>query len=114
MVDAAEEWQRKIAENPGLVQPVDAPTFYATAFGAISSSGTDFTLIVQRAHPALIKGAPTEAQLALLKPVAIIQMSPSALKDLSLLLAKQIEQFEDAFGKVETEYTRRLAAERQK
>jgi hypothetical protein len=82
--------------------PLQAPTFYASAF-RILGSGNDFLIIMDRATP--LQGQEGSGFMVL-QPAAMVAVSPGALKDLSIILADQIENHEKQFGEIVTPFTK--------
>jgi hypothetical protein len=76
----------------------------------LSRAGNDITLIFQRPHPAVVRDG-NLASLALGEITAIVHMSASTMKDLSIVLDDAVGQYEATFGKIETDFTRRRQEE---
>ena len=53
-------------------------------------------------HPTLVR----------MQTVAVVSISPQALKDLGLLIAGQIKAHEEEFGLIQTPYIKRLAEQK--
>jgi hypothetical protein len=89
---------------------LDVPTTYVST-SATFFPGNDAVILFGRLAPANVEGVevPAGTQAAVNQPVAIIQMSAATAKDLFLALSDQIEGYEKRFGKIETEYSRRIA-----
>lgn len=99
---AAELAKLKVAE---------VPTFYASVF-RILGSGNDFNLVCQRSVPAQREDGSIEMAVALSQTVAVITISPQSLKDLHLLIGRQLKEQEEDFGPIKTQYTKRLAEQK--
>jgi len=98
----ADEITKEQLEELAKAGPVSAPSFYASAF-RIMGTGNDFVIIMDRAVP--LQGQEA-TNYAMLQPVAIVSVSPGALKDLSIVLAEQVEKHEKEFGKIVTHFTK--------
>ena len=86
---------------------ITAPDFYGSTF-VLNHTSNQFTLIGLKQRPMqhtsdLTKGA------AINEPVAVLTFSPQTAKDLSLLFSGQVKKYEDAYGTIQTEYTRKVA-----
>jgi hypothetical protein len=92
-------------EELAKLKPSDVVPVQASAF-QLQSTGVDFQLMFQRIRPLTDEKGALHAGVAMAELVAIIGMSPQALKDLSILINNQMKQFEADFGKIETPYTR--------
>jgi hypothetical protein len=89
--------------------PVQAPQLYATTF-QMAVAANAFSLILLHPTPMALPGGDLNSGLAALMPSAVIQMSPYAAKDLALLMQDTVEQYEETWGTIETEFTRRRDA----
>ncbi len=92
----------KPEELAGLTES-EVPTFYASSF-RIQGTGTGFAIFAERPAPLEDKDGSIHPGVAKKKAEALIYMSPQTLKDLSILLAKQIEVYEEEFGEINTPY----------
>ena len=70
-------------------------------------AGNDYTLIFQRPHPGVMPDGQI-APFALPETAAILNVSVATLKDLQRLLTEHLAAYENAYGRVETEFTRRM------
>lgn len=68
----------------------------------IVGGGNDFTLIFSRLRPAFRKD---EGTLAVQEPTAVVALSPQTLKDLSLLIAPAIVEWEAEFGEIKSPFS---------
>ena len=50
--------------------------------------------------------------VTLAQTVAVITISPQSLKDLHLLIERQLKEQEEDFGPIKTQYTKRLAEQK--
>jgi hypothetical protein len=91
-------------------KPIDGPVANASTV-LLSIAGNDAILVFNRPRPVIMPDG-SMPQVAVAETTAIIHVSMATLKDLSLLLNGTIQQYEKNFGEIETEYTRRLAAEK--
>lgn len=89
--------------------PVQAPAFHATSV-IIQALSTDITIVFQRAAPVLRSQQGVAGDVALQQQVAIVQMSPQALKEFSIVAAGVVDQIEKAFGPLDTEFLQQRAA----
>ena len=103
--------RRLTPEELAKLKAVEAPALYASAF-RIQASGNDFNLILQRHAPAQDEAGGIHPTLGRLQTVAVVSMSPQALKDLVLLIVGQIKEHEETFGLIETPYMKRLAEQK--
>lgn len=88
------------------VEPVEAPTFFASGI-RVGVSPTECNLTFQRGRPAqVVRDGQVIADVGTMENVAVIQMSVGGLKDLTLLLQQQIAKYEDDWGPIETEFSR--------
>lgn len=99
------------AEELAKLKVVEVPTFYASVFRLLGS-GNDFNLICQRSVPAQREDGSIEMAVALPQTVAVITISPQSLKDLHLLIGRQLKEQEEDFGPIKTQYTKRLAEQK--
>jgi hypothetical protein len=108
-IDTATLTPEKISELAQIAIRMTAPTFYASNV-FIQWAGNDGVLIFGRAQPATLPPLGELAPFALPEHVALIHMSSSTLKDLSVLLSLQMAEYEKKLGRViETDFTRSLA-----
>jgi hypothetical protein len=93
------------------VKPLDAPAFYVQ-ISQIMQTGNDFVISFGRNAPAVAEGLDPAGGVgvAIAVPVCILQLSPGSTKDLFLALQIELEKFEAKNGKIQTDYTRTLAA----
>src|SRR4051794_1073947 len=96
----------EIAEVQGM-QPLQMPEWYASG-AQIVFAGNDVQLIFNK--PVLLgelaHGAASMSHtVGLITPVGMVRMSLATLKDLSVLLAEQVEKREVALGPIETDFT---------
>jgi hypothetical protein len=93
------------------VMPVNVPMFTASQF-RISVATNECILQFQRQRPVLISSPnhPETVEANQAEPVAIISMSPQALKDLLLLISQQVKGYEDVWGEIKTDYMKALEA----
>lgn len=91
--------------------PFDAPVFYVST-SQVFLAGNDFTLILGRSRPVQVEAAGPNTVAVKGEAVAVIQCSPGTAKDVLLALQDQIGKYEQKFGKIETEFTRTLAAQK--
>ena len=85
----------------------NVPQFYANALQCYLV-GNDFVMAFTRPHPASIAGMPDGTAAAVGEPIAVLHLSPGTLKDLSLVVNQQADFYEKAYGKVETDFSRKL------
>lgn len=104
-----EELQALLASNP-TVQPITAPQYFASGL-QVQGTSNEYLLMMTQIKPVIIGVGQQQTQAAIVDTVALLHVSPGTLKDMSLLLASTVAQHEKDWGKVETEYTRRLVAE---
>ena len=95
-------------EELAKLKVLELPMFYASVF-QIQGSGNDFNLICQRGVPAQREDGSIETTVTSAQTVAVISISPQSLKDLHLLIGQQLEDQEKDFGRIKTQYTKRLA-----
>lgn len=76
---------------------------------AAGQAGNDFAITFLRLQILSNERSVPDGQIAGLEPIAVIQMSPQTMKDLSLLVTHQIAVYEAEWGEIETEFTRRRA-----
>jgi hypothetical protein len=91
------------------VQRVEAPSFYASTI-QVTLAGNDCIIVFTRPHPA-VKPDGGHASVAISEPVAIINLSMASVKDLSVLLAGLIKNYEAENGAIETPFTKRRKAQ---
>ena len=96
-------------ETEGL-RALEAPWLYASSF-RLQGMGNDFILILQRAIPVQGPDGAIQSQRGKLETVAVLTLSPQAAKDLHLLLEGSIASYESQFGRIETQFTKRRAAQ---
>lgn len=99
------------AEELAKLKVVELPMFYASVFRLLGS-GNDFNLICQRSVPVEREDGSIEMAVAVAQTVAVITISPQSLKDLHLLIGQQLEGQEKDFGRIKTQYTKRLAEQK--
>lgn len=98
-------------EEIAKLKVVEVPAFYASTF-RIAGSGNDFSLIFQRTVAMQTEDGGIHPTVGSLETVAIVTVSPQSLKDLHLLIGRQVEQQEKEFGRIKTPYTIRLAEQK--
>jgi len=93
----------KEERETSLASVIQAPKFYGSSWH-VNVTSNEFSIMLGRPHFVLgeVESAPGE-------PVAILQMSPQAAKDLLVLLGSTMAAWEEEWGIVTTEYTRRKA-----
>lgn len=94
------------------MQPLQVPEWYASG-AQVVFAGNDIQLIFNK--PVLLGevahgGAAMSKTVGMIAPVGLVRMSIATFKDLSVLLAAQVEKREAEIGPIETEYTKQLAA----
>ena len=104
-----DELNALLASNPQIV-PVNAPLLYASSL-QLTATPTGFTLTFAQPRPVNIGAGNQPLSAAILEPVVVLQMSPGTVKDISVLLTAQMAMYEATWGKLETEFTRKQAAE---
>jgi hypothetical protein len=82
-------------------QLVEAPEFIGSLFH-LNIISNEVALLVSRA--AFVVGGDGTAPAL---PSFILRLSPQSLKDLSLLLSRNVERYEADWGPIETDFTRR-------
>ncbi len=97
-------------EDIAKLKPIDVDPVFVGGF-QIQGTGTDFVIYCQRTM-ALLNEIGDFAPAARREVVAALAISPHGLKDLAVLLTHTIAPFEATYGPVQTEYTKRLAAEK--
>ena len=98
----------KVPQPPGELQnikPIEAPTFYFAVSQAFVTAN-DLTIMLNRTQPVTADNLQAGTAAAVVIPVAILQCGMATAKDLMLSLQVQVEAYEKAFGKIDTEYTR--------
>jgi len=96
--------------DPETVKFVEAPEFYGSGC-QVTLLGNDFVFMFLRPRVALIPqtdGAPIAAGTML--PTLYLTLSVPAAKDLSVVLAEVLGQYEKDMGEVDTPFTRIKAA----
>src|SRR5579859_5376355 len=87
-------------------KPSQGNVSYASSVN-ILSAGNDFLLVFQRPRPGtLATGA--LAPFAIIENAEILGVSVKTAKDLHRALTEHLAGYERIYGKIETEYTRRL------
>ncbi len=94
-------------EELAKLKAAEVPTFYASIF-RIQGSGNDFNLIFQRSIPAQREDGSIDPTVALGQNVAVITVGPQSLKDLHILIGRQLKEQEEDFGPIKTPYMMRL------
>lgn len=101
----SEEDVNKIIASGGSVVESTAPLYFASQM-RLGMSPTECTLTFLRPKPAqLVKDGAVLADLGRLESVAIVQMTPAAMKDLMVLLRDQIASYEAQWGEIKSEFT---------
>ena len=98
-------------EELAKLKAVEAPTFYASTF-RIQGSGNDFTLIFQQSVPAQREDGSIEPRVGTVQNVAVVTVSPQSLKDLHIVIERQLKQHEETFGRIKTPYMSSLAEQK--
>lgn len=99
------------AEQLAQLKPIEITPVYAGTFN-VQGTGNDFTILFQRLRPLVDRNGALVPGVGVSEVVSVVTMSPQALKDLSFLLAGQIENHEKEYGEIETDYTRRLKSKK--
>jgi hypothetical protein len=94
---------------PTEVQTLPVPEFYGEQIQAFVSSN-DITLGFSRMVPVMLGAQVGGTKL----PAVILHLSPATAKDLSLLVGDLVAKHEKEWGKIETAYTRRRTAKKNK
>jgi len=103
------------AVPPSDMQLVGAPSFYGASVQAMVA-GADCVLVLSRPRPGMAASPlnPSSPEVvnvwAVNEPVCLLHLSMHTAKDLALLLRSLVESFEGEYGKLDTEYVRRVAA----
>jgi hypothetical protein len=97
-------------DTPGI-EPSPAPNLYASGV-AVTLAGNDFSVVLLAPRPSFGPGVPQGAAAFLTEPVASLNLSVRTAKDLYLALNDQLQRYEKQFGKIETEYSRSLEAQK--
>jgi hypothetical protein len=97
-------------EQVAKLKQIDMQPIFASGF-QIQGTGTDFTLFFQQTR-ALVTDAGEFTAHAKREVVAAIALSPHALKDLTVLLSNTMAGYEKMYGALETDYTKKLAAQK--
>jgi hypothetical protein len=93
------------------IRKIEVPTYYAASV-QIFLAVNDASLMFTRPTPGTLPNGALST-IAMIEPVALIQMSIETLKDLAVLIGDQIEQIEVSRGsKIETDYPRRRDEQR--
>ena len=90
------------------LQPVEMPEWYASG-AQLVIAGNDAQLIFNKAVllGAVTHGAPQMSHtVGIITPVGLVRMSMATLKDISIMLASQVEKRESEIGVIETDYTK--------
>jgi hypothetical protein len=82
------------------IAPAQASGFH------LMGTGNDFLLLCQRVVPAVLNGKDI---VGLAEPSAVLTISPQALKDLQVLIGKELAKFEKEFGAINTPFTLSVA-----
>lgn len=94
---------------------IDAPEFFVTNTQVVHAKN-DFSILFSRIRLAgkLEDGSGRgPAQIGVVFPTVILNMSAATAKDLAVVVADVIEKYEAEFGVIETEFTRiRKAAQK--
>jgi hypothetical protein len=90
--------------KPGDFQEIQAPHVLANQ-AVVQSAGSDFIIVFQQAIPVSTVSLAV-APYAVAKSTAVVFMSPGTAKDLSLVLADAVRQWEADWGTIETPYIR--------
>jgi hypothetical protein len=104
-----EKGSRKRPENLDDLKILDAPNFVAQSM-SIQGNGNGFLLLFQQRLPLQTPDGALYMKALKNTVVATVTLSPQTLKDLSLVLSDTVGRYEKEFGKIETPYTRRRAA----
>lgn len=100
---------------PPDVQLVGAPSFYGSSVQAMVA-GADCVLVLSRPRPTMVASPAISSSPDVLsvwavnEPVCQLHLSMHTAKDLALLLQNLVKSFEDEYGKLDTEYVRRVSA----
>lgn len=79
-------------------QPIPSQLFYGSSFTALATYA-DATIVIHDTMP--IAGEDGVSSNTMIKrPVAILKLSPQALKEFASVLAVAVKQYEKAFGEI--------------
>jgi hypothetical protein len=78
----------------------------------VSLAGNDFSIVLVAPRPGFGPGVPQGSAAFLTEPVASLNLSARTAKDLYLALNHQLQRYEKQFGKIETEFSRGLEAQK--
>lgn len=84
------------------VQPLQVPLLHASLFQTTWNSN-EISLLLANMVPALDPADGSMASLA--QPIASLSLSPQSAKDLSILLAEAVSQYESKHGEIRTDFT---------
>jgi hypothetical protein len=93
------------SSNPQDIVPLNIPAYYVSV-AQVSIAGNDCLLTLSAPRPGFHRPTGTLAQFVVNQPSCLIQLSMRTAKDLYLLLGGMITQYEEVWGKVETEFSR--------
>lgn len=100
--------EETISLPDGAFSEFPVPPAHATNI-QIAPINQTFSLVFTGPRMGTAKIKEEGATIAQMVPVASLLLSPQALKDLSLLVAKAVSDYEAEWGNVETLYTRKTA-----
>lgn len=89
--------------------PVQIPYFSASALH-IQGTGNEFVLTFSRAMPIQTPNGIDQTR-AMSQPVVLLSLSPQTVKDIAFVLNRTIDSHEKKFGKIQTPFTQRQAAD---
>ena len=93
--------------NPDDFVPITAPEYFSSSF-QISRNSNQVTIVFRHYRPLLHKSR-IDIGAALQEPIAVVVLSPQSAKDLALLLSRQVEEYEEEWGNLNTEFTKTQA-----
>ncbi len=90
--------------EPSEQMEINVPFFYASSI-TIQVMSNDWTFFLGKVVP-----LPGDKQPEL-RPTCILQVSPQTAKDLHLLMKLHLEEYEERYGTIETDFSRLLEKE---
>lgn len=105
------EWFIPTEISPQNIQIVPAPQFYASGVN-VQATGTEYVFTFTRMLPAIDQsGKNPGIGLGTNAPVAILSMSPQAVKDMIVVIQPMLAKQEKDFGEIHTPFTQARSQE---
>lgn len=101
-----------LADGQAKLAPIEAPAFHATGMNVLWGNNS-CTIVLSRGRPIVHKAGDVVNTGMLVEPIAVIHFSPQTAKDMAIILTNTVAKYEQDWGKITTEYSRKVEKDAQ-